>query len=102
VVVLVWISYLLLVRSIASSRTPLPNERSGHPTPIHTTGEVMMKIASFPQNGSGSYDTLKGKHKILFDKVIVGIVNSKKVVVVSGAGLSCSSGIPVSFFSVSE
>ncbi|KAH8086847.1 DHS-like NAD/FAD-binding domain-containing protein [Filobasidium floriforme] len=55
---------------------------------------MMMKIASFPQNGSGSYDTLKGKDKILFDKVIVGIVNSKKVVVVAGAGLSCSSGIP--------
>jgi hypothetical protein len=80
-----------------SSRTPLLNDRSGHPNlNIHTTGEMMMKIASFPENGSGSYDTLKGKDKILFDKVIVGIVNSKKVVVVAGAGLSCSSGIPVS------
>lgn len=97
VVVLVWISYLLLVRNIASKRTPLPNDRPNHPSlEIHTPGEMMMKIASFPQNGSGAYDTLKGKDKILFDKVIVGIVNSKKVVVVSGAGLSCSSGIPVS------
>jgi hypothetical protein len=83
--------------SSAGQEHSLPNDRSDHPSlNIHTTGEMMMKIASFPQNGSGSYDTLKGKDKILFDKVIVGIVNSKKVVVVAGAGLSCSSGIPVS------
>ena len=58
-----------------------------------------MRVASFPQDGSGPYDQLKGKDKILFDKIVVGIVNSKKIVVVAGAGMSCSSGIPVSLFS---
>ena len=57
-----------------------------------------MRVASFPQDGSGPYDQLKGKDKILFDKIVVGIVNSKKIVVVAGAGMSCSSGIPVSLF----
>jgi hypothetical protein len=56
-----------------------------------------MKTSTFSHSGPGAYDQLKGKDRILFDKVCVEIVKSKKIVVVAGAGLSCSSGIPVSF-----
>lgn len=49
--------------------------------------------------GTLAYDLLKGKDKILFDRMASGIVKSKKVVVVVGAGISCSSGIPVSCIS---
>jgi len=55
-----------------------------------------MKTSTFSHSGPGAYEQLKGKDRILFDKVCVEIVKSKKVVVVAGAGLSCSSGIPVS------
>lgn len=55
-----------------------------------------MLIASFPDSGAGPSDRLPKRDKILFDKVVLGIINSKKIVVVAGAGMSCSSGIPVS------
>jgi len=57
---------------------------------------MTMKTSTFSRSGPGAYEQLKGKDRILFDKVCVEIVKSKKVVVVAGAGLSCSSGIPVS------
>lgn len=70
---------------------------------VDISAEKNMKTITFDSTsspeGTLAYDLLKGKDKILFDRMASGIVKSKKVVVVVGAGISCSSGIPVSCIS---
>jgi hypothetical protein len=53
-----------------------------------------MKVLTLPT--SGSLDDLKGKDSMLFTSVISTVLGSKKIIAVCGAGMSCSSGIPVS------